>query len=95
MLRTGTLWFAVGFHFAFDYMQLFVIGTPNGARFPAGRMLDARFCGFTSGGAIVPTGHFGRKRQNAQQMPASTAYSAVRATLPCGGNVVPLKRSGG
>jgi len=23
MLRTGTLWFAVGFHFAFDYMQLF------------------------------------------------------------------------
>jgi len=26
--------FAVGFHFAFDYMQLFVIGTPNGAQFP-------------------------------------------------------------
>src|SRR5205823_9783872 len=45
ILRTGTLWFAVGFHFAFDYMQLFVIGTPNGARFPAGRMLDARFNG--------------------------------------------------
>jgi membrane protease YdiL (CAAX protease family) len=45
MLRTGTLWFAVGFHFAFDYMQLFVIGTPNGAQFPVGRLLDARFNG--------------------------------------------------
>jgi len=54
MLRTGTLWFAVGFHFAFDYMQLFVIGTPNGAQFPAGRMLDARFNGpaWLTGGAL-------------------------------------------
>lgn len=41
--RTGTLWFAVGFHFAFDYMQLFVIGTPNGAQFPVGRLLNASF----------------------------------------------------
>lgn len=45
MLRTGTLWFAVGFHFAFDYMQLFVIGTPNGTRLPAGRLLDVSFNG--------------------------------------------------
>ena len=54
MLRTGMLWFAVGFHFAFDYMQLFVIGTPNGAQFPAGRMLDARFNGpaWLTGGAL-------------------------------------------
>jgi len=54
MLRTGMLWFAVGFHFAFDYMQLFVIGTPNGARFPAGRMLDARFNGpsWLTGGVL-------------------------------------------
>ena len=54
MLRTGTLWFAVGFHFAFDYMQLFVIGTPNGAQFPAGRMLDARFNGpaWLTGGVL-------------------------------------------
>ena len=33
--RTGTLWFAVGFHIAFDYMQLFIIGTPNGSRSPS------------------------------------------------------------
>ena len=54
ILRTGTLWFAVGFHCAFDYMQLFVIGTPNGARFPVGRLLDARFVGpaWLTGGVL-------------------------------------------
>jgi hypothetical protein len=54
MLRTGTLWFAVGFHFAFDYMQLFVIGTPNGAQAPAGRLLDVRFNGpaWLTGGVL-------------------------------------------
>ena len=54
ILRTGTLWFAVGFHFAFDYMQLFVIGTPNGARAPVGRLLDAHFNGpaWLTGGAL-------------------------------------------
>ncbi len=54
VLRTGTLWFAVGFHIAFDYMQLFVIGTPNGARLPQGRLLDASFDGpaWLSGGVL-------------------------------------------
>lgn len=54
VLRSGTLWFAVGFHFAFDYMQLFVIGTPNGSRFPVGRMLDATFNGpaWVTGGVL-------------------------------------------
>jgi hypothetical protein len=39
VLKTGTFWFAVGFHSAFDYMQLFVVGTANGARAPQGRLL--------------------------------------------------------
>jgi CAAX protease family protein len=54
ILRTGTLWFAVGFHLSFDYMQLFVIGTPNGARFPVGRLLDATFHGpaWLTGGVL-------------------------------------------
>lgn len=54
MLRTGTLWFAVGFHIAFDYMQLFVIGTPNGSEFPVGRLLDVRFTGpaWLTGGVL-------------------------------------------
>ena len=54
VLRTGTLWFAVGFHIAFDYMQLFVIGTPNGARVPQGRLLEASFQGpeWLTGGVL-------------------------------------------
>jgi hypothetical protein len=54
MLRTGALWFAVGFHIAFDYMQLFIIGTPNGSQFPVGRLLDVRFTGpaWLTGGAL-------------------------------------------
>jgi uncharacterized protein len=45
VLRTGNLWFAVGLHVAYDFMQLFVIGTPNGGQVPAGRLLDATFNG--------------------------------------------------
>ena len=45
--RTGTLWFAVGFHIAFDFMQFFVIGTPNGNLIPQGRMFDVTFNGPT------------------------------------------------
>jgi membrane protease YdiL (CAAX protease family) len=54
ILRTGTLWFAVGFHMAFDYMQLFVVGTPNGSRYPVGRLLDVRFNGpaWLTGGVL-------------------------------------------
>jgi uncharacterized protein len=54
VLRTGSLWFAIGFHIAFDYMQLFVIGTPNGSAFPVGRLLDVRFDGpwWLTGGVL-------------------------------------------
>ncbi len=54
LLRTGTLWFAVGFHAAFDYMQLFVIGTPNGSQVPVGRLFDVTFTGpaWLTGGVL-------------------------------------------
>ena len=54
LLRTGTLWFAVGFHVAFDYMQLFVIGTPNGSLVPVGRLLKVHFIGpaWLTGGVL-------------------------------------------
>ena len=54
VLRTGTLWFAVGFHVAFDYMQLFIIGTPNGAQLPVGRLLNVHFAGpaWLTGGVL-------------------------------------------
>jgi uncharacterized protein len=54
LLRTGTLWFAVGFHIAFDYMHLFVIGSPNGDRVPVGRLLNVHFQGpaWLTGGVL-------------------------------------------
>jgi membrane protease YdiL (CAAX protease family) len=54
VLRTGTLWFAAGFHGAFDYMQFFVIGTPNGEQIPEGRLLDVTFQGpaWLTGGVL-------------------------------------------
>jgi membrane protease YdiL (CAAX protease family) len=53
-LRTGSLWLAAGFHFAFDYMQFFVIGTRNGSLQPVGTLLDATFNGpaWVTGGAL-------------------------------------------
>ncbi|MBV9570287.1 MAG: CPBP family intramembrane metalloprotease [Alphaproteobacteria bacterium] len=52
--KTGTLWFAVGLHFAFDYMQFFVIGSPNGTLVPQGRLLDVTFNGpaWVTGGVL-------------------------------------------
>ena len=54
VLKTGTLWFAVGLHFAFDFMQFFVIGTPNGTLLPEGRMFNATFNGpwWLTGGVL-------------------------------------------
>ena len=54
VLKTGTLWFAVGLHFSFDYMQFFVIGTPNGSQVPVGRLLNATFNGpaWLTGGVL-------------------------------------------
>jgi membrane protease YdiL (CAAX protease family) len=54
VLRTGNLWFAVGFHIAYDFMQFFVIGTPNGERIPQGRMFDVTFNGpaWLTGGVL-------------------------------------------
>jgi uncharacterized protein len=51
---TGSLWWAVGWHAAFDFGQLFIIGTPNGGRIPQGRLFDATFPGLAwiTGGAL-------------------------------------------
>jgi hypothetical protein len=42
---TGSLWWAVGWHAAFDFGQLFIIGTRNGGRVPVGRLMDVTFPG--------------------------------------------------
>jgi len=46
--RTGTLWFAIGFHFAFDFAALALFGAPNtgnGGRPIEGHLVDGRFSG--------------------------------------------------
>jgi uncharacterized protein len=52
--RTGSLWLAAGFHFSFDFMQFFVIGTRNGGAQPAGHLLNATFPGpaWANGGPL-------------------------------------------
>lgn len=54
VLRTGTLWLAAGYHAAFDFMQLFVIGTPNGSIAPAHHLLHVSFQGpaWVNGGVL-------------------------------------------
>lgn len=54
VLKTGTLWFAIGLHVAFDFMQFFIIGTPNGSQIPVGRMLNVTFNGpwWLTGGVL-------------------------------------------
>jgi len=42
---TGSLWWAVGWHTAFDFGQLFIIGTRNGGSVPQGRLFDVTFPG--------------------------------------------------
>lgn len=43
--NTGSLWWAVGWHAAFDFGQLFIIGTRNGGQVPQGRLFDVTFPG--------------------------------------------------
>lgn len=52
--RTGSLWLAVGFHFSFDFMQFFVIGTRNGGAQPVDHLLNVTFPGpaWANGGPL-------------------------------------------
>jgi len=45
VLKTGSLWLAVGYHAAFDFLQLFVIGSKNGSSVPLEHLLEASFQG--------------------------------------------------
>jgi len=43
--QTGSLWWAVGWHAAFDLGQLFLIGTRNGGQTPVGHLFEVSFPG--------------------------------------------------
>jgi membrane protease YdiL (CAAX protease family) len=56
--RTGNLWFAVGFHAAWDWAETFFYGTPNSGLLGVGRFLNTSFQGsnWITGGSAGPEG---------------------------------------
>jgi uncharacterized protein len=56
--RTGTLWFALGFHAAWDWAQTFFYGTPDSGLLGAGRYLNSSVQGpkWLTGGSAGPEG---------------------------------------
>ncbi|MGH9488609.1 MAG: lysostaphin resistance A-like protein [Terriglobales bacterium] len=56
--RTGSLWFAVGTHAAWDFCESFVYGVPDSGNISRGRLLKQLFHGshWITGGSIGPEG---------------------------------------
>ena len=56
--RTGTMWWAIGFHAAWDYTQSFVFGVADSGHLSAGTLMTAKPAGpdWLSGGATGPEG---------------------------------------
>lgn len=54
--RTGNLWFAIGWHMAFDWGESFFYSTPNSGISAVGHMLNASLKGskWLSGGSVGP-----------------------------------------
>ena len=54
--RTGNLWFAIGWHMAFDWGESFFYSTPNSGIHATGHMLNASLMGskWLSGGTVGP-----------------------------------------
>jgi membrane protease YdiL (CAAX protease family) len=56
--RTGTLWFAIGFHAAWDYCETYVYSVPDSGIVMPGHLLSSSFHGpaWLTGGTIGPEG---------------------------------------
>ena len=56
--RTGNLWFAVGFHFSFDWGETFLYSVPNSGTTTPGHLLSSSFQGprWLTGGTVGPEG---------------------------------------
>jgi uncharacterized protein len=56
--RTGTLWFAIGFHAAWDWAQTFFYGTPDSGLLASGHFLNSSVQGpsWLTGGVAGPEG---------------------------------------
>lgn len=82
---TGSLWLALGFHWGFDVMQLFVIGSPNGTQNPVGALLDATF----RGASWINGGQLGTEASwfMVPAIAAAFIYIAVRSRGSASGTV--------
>lgn len=58
--RTGTLWFAIGFHAAWDYSESFLYSVPDSGMVAKGHLLNSSFHGpnWLTGGAVGPEGSY-------------------------------------
>jgi len=56
--RTGTLWFALGFHAAWDWAETFLYSTPDSGLVAPGHLLNSSFQGpaWLTGGSVGPEG---------------------------------------
>jgi hypothetical protein len=56
--RTGNLWFAIGFHAAWDWAETFFYGTPDSGLLGVGRFLNSSVQGpnWLTGGSAGPEG---------------------------------------
>jgi len=56
--RTGSLWFAIGFHAAWDYAESFIYSVPDSGIMVPGHLMDSSFGGprWLTGGHIGPEG---------------------------------------
>ncbi len=88
VLRTGSLWFAVGLHTAFDYMQLFVIGTRNGGQVPEAHLLNATF----NGPAWVNGGSLGTEASVLMYPLFVVAFIYVALRFPAARTLQPLEK---
>ena len=56
--RTGSLWFAIGFHAVWDYAESFIYSVPDSGIMVPGHLMDSTFGGprWLTGGHIGPEG---------------------------------------
>lgn len=56
--RTGSLWFAIGFHAMWDFSETFLYSVPNSGIVASGHLLNSSFHGpkWLTGGAVGPEG---------------------------------------
>ena len=60
IFRAGSLWWAIGFHFMWDYSESFIYGVPDSGFVAPGHFLKSHFSGpaWITGGSVGPEGSY-------------------------------------